>query len=180
MPSAQHAAGGMFSCGNVVGAMYETYCWWVSLRGSCRATPLQRGVRSCVCSLPRLRPFVLLSCCRGDNDRGQLGPVPDYGFTDQPVRLPGTQRFASISAGVWPLAPLQSSACQVLAGVSGAVRSGLSAPTCYLQPTLSLPSCRRGPCLWRGHPTSGILLGRWGRRAARHRRTGQGWRICGL
>ncbi|KAI7838582.1 hypothetical protein COHA_007653 [Chlorella ohadii] len=67
------STGGMFSCGNVVGAMYETYCW-------------------------------------GDNDRGQLGPVPDYGFTDQPVRLPGTQRFASISAaGSWRAALVPTS-----------------------------------------------------------------------
>lgn len=27
VPSAQHAAGAMFSCGNVVGGLYETYCW---------------------------------------------------------------------------------------------------------------------------------------------------------
>lgn len=45
------------------------------------------------------RRLVLLSCSRGKNDHGQLGLTPD-GFTSQPTRLPGTQQFTSISAGV--------------------------------------------------------------------------------
>lgn len=49
---------------------------------------------------------------RGENDRGQLGPSPDgsMGYSSAPVKIPGTQRFASISAGVRPFLLMRSHA----------------------------------------------------------------------